>query len=145
MLAAPMQIWRSQTCEDAVKLENLRVPRMWKGVRKMRLHIAKSVTTVIAGITIGAMLWAAAAPAAATPEHPTPEETNFVNVVRGNFPGDDAQLIMAGEQACTMLAYRMVPASDIPGLLAGRYGASPDQAASLVSSAHSIICPYLPG
>lgn len=113
----------------------------WKGSREMRIPVAKSVTTVIAGITIGA----AAAPAAATPEHPTPEEINFVNAVRGNFPGDDAQLIQAGEQACTMLAYRMAPPSEVPGLLAARYGASPDQAASLVSAAHSIICPYLPG
>jgi hypothetical protein len=30
-------------------------------------------------------------------------------------------------------------------LLAAAYGAGPDQAAGLVSAAHSIICPYLPG
>jgi hypothetical protein len=105
----------------------------------------RSVRITGTALAVGMLLGAAAAPSAATPEHPTPEESNFVNAIRGKFPGDDAQLIQAGEQACTMLAYRMAPASEVNSLLATRYGASPDQAANLVSAAHGIICPYVPG
>jgi hypothetical protein len=111
----------------------------------MSTEMRRGVRIIATALAVGASLGAAAAPAAASPEQPTPEETNFVNAVRGNFPGDDAQLIQAGEQACTMLAYTGQPASAISGQLAARYGASPDQAASLVSAAHRIICPYLPG
>jgi hypothetical protein len=102
----------------------------------------RSVRTIATALALAASLGAAAAPAAATPEHPTPEEINFVNAVRGTFPGDDAQLIRAGEQACTMLAYTGQPHS---AELAAAYGASPDQVANLVNAAHDIICPYLPG
>jgi Protein of unknown function (DUF732) len=102
----------------------------------------RSVRIVGTALAVGMLFGAAAAPAAATPEHPTPEETNFVNVVRGKFPGDDAQLIRAGEQVCTMLAYTGHPHS---AELAAAYGASPDQVATLVNAAHDIICPYLPG
>jgi hypothetical protein len=70
---------------------------------------------------------------------------NFLNVVRGTFPGDDRQLVEAGEQVCMMLAYRMAPPSDLPGHLAAAKGASPEQAANLVTAAHDIICPYVPG
>jgi Protein of unknown function (DUF732) len=105
----------------------------------------RSVRMVGIAVAVGALLGAAAAPAAASPVQPTPEETNFLNVVRGNFPGDDAQLVQAGEQVCTMLAYSGQPASAVSGLIAARYGASPDQAANLVNAAHDLICPYLPG
>jgi Protein of unknown function (DUF732) len=105
----------------------------------------RGVRTVGTALAIGALLGAAAAPAAASPSQPTPEEMNFLNVVRGNFPGDDAQLVQAGEQVCVMLAYTGQPASAVSGQIAARYGASPDQAANLVSAAHRIICPYLPG
>jgi hypothetical protein len=100
------------------------------------------IATVLA---VGASLGAAAASAAASPAQPTPEETNFVNAVRGTFPGDDRRLVQAGEQACTMFAYSGQPESWVSGQLAAAQGASPDQAARLVSSAHDIICPYLPG
>jgi Protein of unknown function (DUF732) len=105
----------------------------------------RSVRVVATALAVGALMGAGAAPAAASPMQPTPEEMNFLNVVRGNFPGDDAQLVQAGEQACTMLAYSGQPASAVSGLIATRYGASPDQAANLVNAAHDIICPYLPG
>lgn len=103
---------------------------------------ARIIATALAG---GAMVGVATALAAASPEQPTPEETNFLNAVRGNFPGDDTQLVLAGEQACTMLAYTGQPESWVSGQLAAARGASPDQAARLVSSAHDIICQYLPG
>jgi hypothetical protein len=105
----------------------------------------RSVRVIGTALAVGALLGVAAAPAAASPTHPTPEEITFLNVVRGNFPGDDHQLVTVGEQVCTMLAYRMVPPSDLPGLIANQYGASPEQAAGLVRAAHDIICPYLPG
>jgi Protein of unknown function (DUF732) len=104
----------------------------------------RSARVIGTALAVGASLGPATAPAVATPEHPTPEETNFVNAVRGTFPGDDYQLITVGDQACMMLAYRMVPPADLPGHLATQYGASPEQAANLVDAAHGIICPYLP-
>jgi Protein of unknown function (DUF732) len=100
------------------------------------------VRIIATGMAVAALFGAAAAPAAGSPEHPTPEETNFVNAVRGKFPGDDAALIRAGEQVCTMLAYTGQPHSTE---LAAAYRASPDQVATLVNAAHDIICPYLPG
>jgi hypothetical protein len=105
----------------------------------------RSVRIIATALAVGASFAAAASPAAASPEQPTPEETNFLNAVRENFPGDDPQLVLAGEQACTMLAYSGQPASAVSGHLAAGHGASPDQAAGLVSAAHRIICPYLPG
>jgi hypothetical protein len=103
------------------------------------------VRVIGTALAVGALLGAAAAPAAASPTHPTPEEGNFLNAVRGNFPGDDRQLVTAGEQTCTMLAYTGQPESAVSGQIAATYGASPQQAAGLVSAAHDIICPYLPG
>ena len=105
----------------------------------------RGVRLVSTTLAVGALLGAAAAPAEASPSQPTPEEMNFLNVVRGSFPGDDAQLVLAGEQACVMLAYSGQPGSAVSGQIGARYGASPDQAANLVKAAHSIICPYLPG
>jgi hypothetical protein len=104
----------------------------------------RSVRVIGTALAVGAWLGAAAAPAVASPTHPTPEEITFLNVVRGTFPGDDHQLVTVGEQVCMMLAYRMVPPADLPGHLANQYGASPEQAANLVNAAHGIICPYLP-
>jgi hypothetical protein len=104
----------------------------------------RSARIIATALAVGALIGAAAAPAAASPEQPTPEEVNFLNAVRGTYPGDDRQLVEKGEQACTMLAYTGQPESWVSGQLAAQ-GASPDQAARLVSAAHDIVCPYLPG
>jgi hypothetical protein len=53
------------------------------------------VRVVAAALAAGAMLVPTAAPAAAWPLPLTSEDTNYLNAVRGNFPGDDDQLLLA--------------------------------------------------
>jgi hypothetical protein len=90
------------------------------------------------------MLGAAASPAAAWPLPLTSEDTNYLNAVRGNFPGDDDQLLLAGKQACRLL-YTGQPASAVIATTAAQYGAGPDQAATLVNAARGTYCTQAPG
>jgi hypothetical protein len=90
------------------------------------------------------MMWAAIAPAAAWPLPLTSDDTNYLNAVRGNFPGDDDQLLLAGKQACRLL-YTGQPASAVIDSTAAQYGASPDQAAGVVNAARSTMCTQAPG
>jgi len=104
----------------------------------------RTVRVIATALAAGAMLWAAVSPAAAWPLPLTSEDTNYLNAVRGNFPGDDDQLMLAGKQACRLL-YTGQPASAVIGSTAAQYGASPDQAATLVNAARSNWCTQAPG
>lgn len=106
----------------------------------MRISVRVIGTVVAAGTLLGAL----AAPASAWPLPLTSDETNYLNAVRGAFPGDDDQLLIAGRQACRQL-YTGQPASAVIDSTAGQYGASPDQAATLVNAARGTMCTQAPG
>lgn len=97
-----------------------------------------------AAMAAGALLGGAAAPAAAWPIPLTDVEMNFLNAVRGNFPGNDDQLLLAGKQACRLL-YTGQSAQSVIDATAGQYAASPAQAAGLVSAARGTMCTQAPG
>jgi hypothetical protein len=101
----------------------------------------RMVGAVLAAAT---MLGAAAAPASAWPLPLTAEDVNYLNAVRGNFPGDDDQLLLAGKQACRLL-YTGQGTQAVIDATAGQYGASPGQAAALVSAARGTMCTQAPG
>lgn len=102
----------------------------------------RTVRVVATALAAGAML--AAAPAAAGPLPLTSDDINYLNAVRGNFPGDDDQLLIAGKQACRQL-YTGQPAQAVIDSTAVQYGASPDQASGLVRAARSTMCTQAPG
>lgn len=99
---------------------------------------------VAATAATGGLLGLAAAPASAWPIPLTAVEINFLNATRGNFPGHDDQLLLAGKQACRML-YTGQGAQATINATAAQYGASPDQAAGLVGAARSTMCTQAPG
>jgi hypothetical protein len=78
---------------------------------------------VAAALAAGALLGAAAAPASAWPLPLSPGDVNYLNAVRGSFPGDDDQLLL-GKQACRLL-YTGQSAQAVIDSMAGLYGASP--------------------
>jgi hypothetical protein len=71
-------------------------------------------------------------------------EVNYLNVVRGNFPGNDDQLLLAGKQACRLL-YTGQSAPAVITATATQYGASPEQASGLVNAARGTMCTQAPG
>jgi hypothetical protein len=107
----------------------------------MQRRCARMIATMLAA---GAMLGATAAPASAWPIPLTSVETNYLNGVRGNFPGDDDQLLLAGKQACRLL-YTGQPAPAVIDAIAAQYGAGRDQAAVLVGNARNTMCTQAPG
>ena len=109
------------------------------------MHKGRRTIRVLAtALAAGAMLGAAVAPAAAWPIPLTSDDINYLNAVRGNFPGDDDQLLLAGRQACRLL-YTGQPASAVIASTAAQYGAGPDQAATVVNAARSTMCTSAPG
>lgn len=109
------------------------------------MHGRRGSGRVLAATLVGgALLGAAVAPAAAWPLPLSADEVNYLNAVRGNFPGDDDQLLLAGKQMCRLL-YTGQPASAVIGTTAAQYGASPDQAAAALGAARSTMCTQAPG
>lgn len=102
------------------------------------------IKALAAAMVAGALLGAATGPAAAWPIPLSADEINFLNGVRGNFPGNDDQLLLAGKQACRLL-YTGQSAQAVIDATAGQYGASPAQAASLVGAARGTMCTQAPG
>jgi hypothetical protein len=98
----------------------------------------------LVAVAVGALLGAAEVPASAWPLPLTSEDTNYLNAVRGNFPGDDDQLLIAGKQACQRL-YSGQGRQAVIDSLAAEYGAGPGQAATLVSAARGTYCTQAPG
>jgi hypothetical protein len=104
------------------------------------MAIGRSGIRIIAtALAAGTMLGAAAATASAWPLPMTSDDINYLNAVRGAFPGDDDQLLMAGKQACRLL-YTGQPRQAVIDSTGGQYNASPDQAAALVSAARGTMC-----
>lgn len=104
----------------------------------------RTVRVIATALAAGAMLGAAVSPAAAWPLPLTSDDTNYLNAVRGNFPGNDDQLLLAGKQACRLL-YTGQPASAVIATTAAQYGAGTDQAATLVNAARGTMCTQAPG
>jgi hypothetical protein len=66
----------------------------------------------VVAVAAGALLGAAEVPASAWPLPLTSEDTSYLNAVRGNFPGDDDQLLIA--ISCRMSAAPVItPVHDI--------------------------------
>jgi len=99
---------------------------------------------VAAAAVTGGLLGLVAAPAGAWPIPLTADDINFLNATRGNFPGNDDQLLLAGKQACRML-YTGQGSQPTIDATAAQYGASPDQAAGLIGAARSTMCTQAPG
>jgi Protein of unknown function (DUF732) len=75
---------------------------------------------------------------------PNTEDNNYLGAVRGNFPGDDDTLLMAGRGACRLL-YTGSGTEGAIDATAAQYGASPGQAAAVVSAARGNFCTQAPG
>jgi hypothetical protein len=95
-------------------------------------------------LSVGAARLTTAAPAAAWPLPLTSDQINFLNSARGAFPGDDDELLLVGEQVCHSL-FSGQPSSAVIVATASQYGASPDQAASVLHSARATLCTQAPG
>ncbi|MGX9788620.1 DUF732 domain-containing protein [Mycobacterium sp. MMS18-G62] len=106
--------------------------------------MSRSMRFIGAGLATGALLLTTAAPAEAWPIPLTPDQTRFLNAARGNFPGDDDQLLLVGEQMCHLL-YSGQPSSAVIETTAGQYGASPDQTAVVLRAARRTLCTQAPG
>ncbi len=103
-----------------------------------------SVRVVATALAAGALLGATAAPASAWPITLTQEDTNYLNQVRGVFPGDDDQLLLVGRQICRGLMTGQGSQAVIDST-AAQYGATPDQAATALRAAHGTYCTSAPG
>lgn len=102
--------------------------------------IGKVVVGAVSVLTgVGIALGAGAVPAGAWPYPFTPDQVAFLNKVRGNFPGDDDQLVTAGLQACRSLftGHNSQQTIDDTALA---YGATPEQAGILVRAARANMC-----
>jgi hypothetical protein len=104
----------------------------------------RSIRVVVAAAVAGGMVGATAAPATAWPLPLTSEDVNYLNAVRGGFPGDDDQLLLVGKQMCRAL-YTGQPAPAVVDSTAAQYGASPNQAARVLNAARSTMCTQAPG
>lgn len=97
-----------------------------------------------AAIAAAGFLGAAVAPASAWPIPLTDVDHNYLNATRGNFPGNDDQLLLVGRQVCRGL-YTGQPANAVIDSTAAQYGASREQAALVVNAARSTYCTQAPG
>ncbi|MGV9802341.1 DUF732 domain-containing protein [Mycobacterium sp. NPDC003449] len=109
------------------------------------MSASKRATRVIAtALSVAALLGAAAAPAAAWPIPLTDVDQRYLNATRGQFPGDDEQLLLVGRQVCRSL-YTGQPAQAVIDATAAQYGATPAQAAVVVRAARGTYCTQAPG
>jgi hypothetical protein len=96
-------------------------------------------------LSAGVLLGSATGTASAWPLPITPEQQNFINQARNaGFPGDDDQILLAGNQACRVLYTRQGLQAAIDAVAAPN-GATPDQAAGLVRAARGTLCTQAPG
>ncbi|WP_301124069.1 MULTISPECIES: DUF732 domain-containing protein [Mycolicibacterium] len=92
-----------------------------------------------ASIGAGALLSAAAATAAAWPLPLTDSDITFLNNARASYPVGDDQLLMMGKQMCRLL-YQGLSAVDAANTVGASNGASPEQAAGVLSAARGTMC-----
>ncbi|MEB3032738.1 DUF732 domain-containing protein [[Mycobacterium] nativiensis] len=107
---------------------------MWK--RGVRLVVFTAAAWAALGIAAG--------PAAAWPIPYTAEDIRYLDATRGNFPGDDDQLLLAGKQVCRLL-YTGQPSAAVIDQIAAQYGAGPEQAGIVVRAARGTMCTQAPG
>lgn len=103
-----------------------------------------SIRLAATAAAAGALLGATAGPASAWPIPYTSEDIRYLDATRGNFPGDDDQLMMAGKQVCRQL-YTGQPSGAVIDQISAQYGASPEQAGIVVRAARSAYCSQAPG
>jgi hypothetical protein len=109
------------------------------------VSVAKRIIGLIAAaVTAATLLGAPAGPAEAYPIALTADDVNFLNGARGNFPGDDDQLLIVGRQMCRLL-YTGQSASSVIDTVAAEYAANPDQAAVVLGAARRTLCTRAPG
>ena len=106
--------------------------------------MSRSMRFISAGLATGVLLVTTATPAEAWPIPLMSDQIRFLNAARGNFSGDDDQLLLVGEQMCHML-YSGQPSSAVIDATAGQYGASPDQTAVVLRAARRTMCTQAPG
>jgi hypothetical protein len=108
------------------------------------MNVGNTVARAAGIMLVSASLWAAAAaPASAWPIPLTGQDTAFLNITRGNFPGDDDTLLTAGRLACRQLMTGQSRQLVVDSI-AGQFGADPGQASGLVAAAHSTYCTAAP-
>lgn len=108
------------------------------------MTMLKAGLLMATAVAAGAMLGVGAGPAAAWPIPYTADDIRYLDATRGNFPGDDDQLMLVGKQVCRGL-YTGQSAAAVTDQVAAQYGASPEQAAGLVRAARSAMCTQAPG
>ena len=106
------------------------------------MHWSKRLAASAAAAT--ALMGASAGTACAWPIPLTGEDTRFLNMTRGTFPGDDDQLLMAGRQVCNML-YNGRGVNGATDQLVADYGTGPSEAGVMVRAARSTYCTQAPG
>jgi hypothetical protein len=104
----------------------------------------RSVGLIAAVVTAAALVGALAGPAEAYPITLTADDVDFLNGARGNFPGDDDQLLIVGRQICRLL-YTGQSTQAVIATVAAEYGANPDQAAVVLRAARGTLCTRAPG
>lgn len=108
------------------------------------MSIRKQGVRLAAIAAAAGTLGAVAGPASAYPIPLTNDDTRFLNMTRGKFPGDDDQLMVAGRQVCQML-YAGRGASGAIDQLAADYGTGPKEADIVVRAARGTYCTQAPG
>ena len=108
------------------------------------MFIERTRGVVVAGLVAAALAVVPAVPAGAWPIPLTAQDTQYLNATRGNFPGDDDQLLTVGRQVCRNL-YTGQPAQAVIGTTAAQYGATPEQVAVVVRAARGTYCTQAPG
>jgi hypothetical protein len=94
-------------------------------------------------LAAGALLSGTAATASAWPIPLTSEDNNYLGAVRGVWPADDDTLLMAGRGACRVL-YTGGGTQAAIDQVVGQFGATPDQAAVVVSAGRGNFCTQAP-
>jgi hypothetical protein len=103
----------------------------------------RSVRLTAAAVAAGALLAGTAATASAWPIQLTQQDYNYLNTVRPVFPRDDDTLLMAGRGACRVL-YTGGGTQAAIDTVVGQFGATPEQAAVVVSAGRGSYCTQAP-
>jgi len=109
-----------------------------------RLSRKRGIGWIAALFVAASVIATPAGSAGAWPTPLTQPEIEFLDAVRGTFPGDDDRLLLAGKQACRLLYTGQGTRATVDAT-AAQYGATRDQAARLVGAARATMCTQAPG
>lgn len=104
---------------------------------------SRSVRFIAATVAGAALLSGTTATASAWPIPLTSEDDNYLGAVRGAWPVDDDTLLMAGRGACHVLYTGGGTQAAIDQVI-GQFGATPEQAAVVVSAGRGNFCTQAP-